>query len=361
MLAGLEFTLGVLIWCGTLWDGFATIVLPRTVSPMRRLSGRFNRRSWQVWAVLGRRIRDQEQRLSFLAVYGPISVMLLLILWAWLIIFAWALVYHSLGPSVQGANGRLSFGALLYASASTFLTLGMGDVTAANAIGRSCLLLEAASGYLFLALVITYMPVLEQAYGAREVDNVLILSRAGRPPNVLRLLHRYSTPDRAEILRGYLHEAERWMAEILQTHLSHPVLSFYRAQHWGQSWLISLTVVLDGCALLMVSGTGLSAAQARLTYRMGLGLLKDLTEALGITIDPRVRTRLTASELPTFLAASEALRLNLNLEPAACEALLRLVRRYDVYLLALSEWLVIPLPSWTPPPPAGDEPDGCTE
>ena len=69
---------------------------------------------------------------------------------------------------------------------------------------------------------------MHQAYGAREVGNVLIHSRSGRPPSAIKLLHRYSGADRAEILRGNLREAERWMAEMLQSHLSHPVLSFYR-------------------------------------------------------------------------------------------------------------------------------------
>ena len=85
MWHGLEFALGLLIWLGSIWDGFATIVLPRTVAPMRRLSGRFNRWSWRLWSAVGRRIGPEGLRLSFLAVYGPISVMLLLIIWAGLI------------------------------------------------------------------------------------------------------------------------------------------------------------------------------------------------------------------------------------------------------------------------------------
>ena len=87
------------------------------------------------------------------------------------------------------------------------------------------------------------------------------------------------------------------MAEILQTHLSHPVLSFYRAQHWGRSWLVSITMLLDSCALLIVGGEGLSAEQAKLTYRMGLHLLKDLTDALGLAADPQARGRLTEADV----------------------------------------------------------------
>ncbi|HWT83843.1 MAG TPA: potassium channel family protein, partial [Candidatus Methylomirabilis sp.] len=257
--------------------------------------------------------------------------------------------YQGLGPRFQAASGSVGFGTLLYLSASTFLTLGLGDVTSADSIGRLCILLEAGSGYIFLALMITYMPVLDQAYGVREVGNLLIHSRAGRPPSAIKLLRRYSRADRSEILRGNLREAERWMAEILQSHLSHPVLSFYRAQHWGQSWLVSLTTVLDACALLIAGGNGRLAAQARITYRMGIRLLKDLTEALDLSVNPRCTLRLSTDDLPALIAAMKGSDLLSSLGPGEAIRLLRLVRRHDVYLTALSRWLVIPLPSLTMP------------
>jgi hypothetical protein len=79
MLPWLQFAAGLLLWCGVLWDGFATIVLPRTVAPMRRTSGSFYMWSWLLWAAVGRRIWQPELRLSFLAVYGPLSVIRLLV------------------------------------------------------------------------------------------------------------------------------------------------------------------------------------------------------------------------------------------------------------------------------------------
>jgi hypothetical protein len=219
-------------------------------------------------------------------------------------------------------------------------------VTSSDPLARLFVQLEAGSGYVFLALMITYMPVLEQAYGAREVVNLLIHSRVGHPPTAIKLLRRYSGSDRAEVLRSNLREAERWMAEILQTHLSHPVLSFYRAQRWGQSWLISLTTILDACSLLIVGGNGLPAAQARITYRLGLRLLKDLTEALSLTPDPGSSSRLNEVDLAALRSDLKVAVPTLTLGPEATDKLLRLVRRYGAYLFALSAWLVIPLPSW---------------
>jgi hypothetical protein len=357
MLRWSEFAFGVLIWLAVIWDGFATIVLPRTVAPRWRLSARFNRWSWRLWAAAGRRLEPGRLQLNFLAVFGPISVILLLVIWAGLMILAFAMIFHALGPRFQAVSGPIGFGALFYMSASTFLTLGLGDVTSADPIGRLFIILESGTGYLFLGLIITYMPTLEQAYGAREVGNLLIHSRAGRPPGAIKFLHRYTTPDHLELLRGNLREAERWMAEILQSHLSHPVLSFYRAQRWGQSWLISLTIVLDTCALLIVGGDGAAAEQARLTYRMGLRLLGDLTDALGFAAEPRCQGRLTEAEVPALLDAIAATAIPWTLEPRETARLLRLVRRYEIALVPLSEWLVIRLPGWVPAPGAGPEPE----
>jgi hypothetical protein len=361
MRALFELTFGMLIWLGVLWDGFATIVLPRTVAPMRRFSGRYYKWSWRLWAALGGRIEPKGLRLSFLAVYGPISIMLLLILWGGLVIIAFTIIYVGLGPRFQAASGPVGLGTLLYMSGSTFLTLGLGDVTSADPIGRCFIILETATGYIFLGLIITYMPLLDQAYGAREVGNLLIHSRAGHPPSVIKFLHRYSGSDRSEILRGNLREGEHWMAEILQTHLSHPVLSFYRAQHWGQSWLASLTMVLDTCALLIAAGDGLPKEQARLTYRMGLHLLKDLSGALVIPADPQSTPRLTENDLPALHVALEASGIPMALDPNAAMVLLRLVRRYDCYLQPMSDWLKAPLPSWLPPADGIVESDASTD
>ena len=126
------------------------------------------------------------------------------------------------------------------------------------------------------------------------------------------------------------------------------MLSFYRAQRIGQSWLVSLTIVLDGSSLLIAGGEGLAAAQARITYRMGLRLLQDLSNALGLKVDPRADSRLNEADLPAILANLESAGFRLNLPPTATGALIRLVRRYDIYLAALSSWLVIELPTWAP-------------
>ena len=93
---------------------------------------------------------------------------------------------------------------MVYMSGSTFLTLGIGDITSTDPTARTFMILETATGYIFLGLIITYMPLLDQAYRAPQVGNLLIHSRAGRPPGAIKLLHRYASPDRMEIFRDNL-------------------------------------------------------------------------------------------------------------------------------------------------------------
>jgi hypothetical protein len=139
------------------------------------------------------------------------------------------------------------------------------------------------------------------------------------------------------------------MASTLQSHLSHPVLCFYRAQHYGQSWLVSLTTVLDTCSLLIVGGEGLVREQARLTYRMGLLLLVDLASALELTVPKAVDSRLTEADLPALRAALSSEGIALRLGPSEGTELVRINRRYDVYLHAMARWLLVTLPPWIPP------------
>src|SRR5271170_8041118 len=110
----LYFLIGLLIWAGTMWDAFATVVLPRTVAPMRRLSGRFYKWSWLLWAAIGRRIGNPGLCLTFLSVYGPLSVILLMMIWATLAIGAFALIYVGLSERFVAASGPVGVGELLY-------------------------------------------------------------------------------------------------------------------------------------------------------------------------------------------------------------------------------------------------------
>src|SRR2546426_1100744 len=157
----------------------------------------------------------------------------------------------------------------LYLSGTTFFTLGLGDVAPQGSFARLHTVIESGLGFGFLAIVIGYFPVIYQAFSRREVTISLLDARAGSPPSAAELLRRHGGGDEgAAALQQLLHEWERWSAELLETHLSYPLLAYFRSQHSNQSWLAALTAGVGAGALVMVAAEGACAPPARLTFAM---------------------------------------------------------------------------------------------
>ena len=193
---------------------------------------------------------------------------MLLALWAVGIILAFGALQWGAG-SVRMVNGTPpGFLDDLYFSGSTFFTLGLGDAVPRVDLAKVMTVTEAGLGFAFLAIVIGYLPVIYQAFSRREIAISMLDARAGSPPAAVELLWRQRDDAERRGLGQLLVEWERWAAEVLESHLSYPVLAYFRSQHGNQSWLAALTTVLDTSALTMVSVEGWCARQARLTFAM---------------------------------------------------------------------------------------------
>src|SRR3989442_7200372 len=79
LLAGIG---GALLLAIVLWDAFETIILPRRVNRRLRLTRAFYRATWIPWAASAGLVRAGNRREEFLSFYGPLSLVLLLPLWA---------------------------------------------------------------------------------------------------------------------------------------------------------------------------------------------------------------------------------------------------------------------------------------
>jgi hypothetical protein len=115
-------------------------------------------------------------------------------------------------------------------------------------------------------VVISYLPVLYSAFSRREASISLLDARAGSPSSAVELLRRHRAEGSFDDLNRLLSEWERWSAELLESHLSYPVLCYFRSQHDNQSWLRALTTVLDTCALVIVGVKDAPVWQARMTF-----------------------------------------------------------------------------------------------
>src|SRR5207248_7814739 len=117
-----------------------------------------------------------------------------------------------------------SFATYLYFSGTTFFTLGYGDVVPTGTWGRLLSVVEAGIGFGFLAVVISYLPVLYQAFSRREIAISLLDARAGSPPSAGEFLRRLAAAGGAAGAGPLLAEWERWAAELRESHLSFPML-----------------------------------------------------------------------------------------------------------------------------------------
>src|SRR5437660_12783653 len=247
-------------------DAFETIVLPRRVTRRIRLARLFNRLSQMGWKSIGRLIRSRARWESFRGYLGPLSLLALLVFWAVLFVFGFGLLLWGLALPLSAPDRPISFLTYLYMSGTTFFTLGLGDVTPMPGVGRVLVVSEVALGFIFLALVISYVPIIYQAFSRRELRISLLDARAGSPATAVELLRRNGADKHVEELRMLLHDWEVWCADILESHLSYPILAFYRSQHEPQSWVEALTVILDTCALVLTSMEDAPLAAARFTF-----------------------------------------------------------------------------------------------
>lgn len=347
---------GVALILIILWDAFETIILPRRVTRRIRLTTFFYRVISVPWLYAARQMGSFKRREKFLGLFGPLSLLMLLGMWAFGLISGYALLQWALHSKLNIAEQSVDFGTYMYLSGVTFFTLGYGDVTPIAPLGRAIEVIEVATGFGLLAIVIGYLPVLYQSFSRREVNISLLDARAGSPSSAAELLRRHSSSGNMGELRELLHEWERWSAELLESHLSYPVLCYFRSQHDNQSWLAALTTVLDTCALVMVGVDGAPAWQARLTFAMARHAVVDIAQIFRTapTGTQRCSGRLSTQDLARLREILEASGARFQDGDEAEKRLLELRMMYEPYVFALSERLMMRLPPWILPPGAVD-------
>ena len=337
-------------------DAFETIVLPRRVTRRIRLAKLFYRMTLLGGNSIGLMIRSSTRRNSFRAYLAPLSLLGLLLFWAALFIVGYGLLLWGLAIPLSALSNTISFPTYLYLSSTTFFTLGLGDVSPLPGVGRFLMVSEAALGYIFLALVISYVPVLYQAFSRRELRISLLDARAGSPGTAVELLRRNCVgraADGVDELRLLLHDWEVWCADILESHLSYPILAFYRSQHEEQSWVGALTIILDTCALILTtidsdSTPGPPVEAAKFTFAMARHAVIDLAQILDIS-PPSAVNRLSSAEFMHLQDMLVTAGIHLREGRTSEQRLSELRATYEPFVSALAEKIQVSLPPWIPP------------
>jgi hypothetical protein len=195
--------------------------------------------------------------------------------WVSLTVLAYGLILWSPAFADGVGRGDGSFATALYFAGSSLFTLGFGDVVA-TAWTRAVVVVAGATGLGLFAVVISYLPVLYQAFNRREVGVLLLDARAGSPPSGPELLHRIGSAGAHATLTQLFAEWERWVADVLESHLSYPLLAFFRSPHDNTSWVTSLGSVLDAATLMITAVEGDPDERAKLLYGTGVHTVEDL-------------------------------------------------------------------------------------
>jgi hypothetical protein len=208
--------LGVFVVLATFGSAVRTVVIPRGV-PAR--IGRFvflNMR--RVFRLRARPGRSYEDRDRVMALYAPVSLLVLLLVWETAVFFGYMLIFWALGQSLADA---------FVLSGSSVLTLGFAAPPSLPNAGVAYT--EAAVGLILLALLITYLPSIYGVFSRRENLVAGMEVRAGSPPSAAEILQRSWRVDGFAKLSILWRRGEQWFLELRETHTSFPAVVFFRS------------------------------------------------------------------------------------------------------------------------------------
>jgi hypothetical protein len=342
---------GVIILWVVFLDAFETVVLPRRVTRKFKLTALFYRRTWIPWRSIAGLFPEGSPKQSFLGYFGPLSLIMLLAFWATTLIFGFALLQYGLGGHEQLGNEPITFARILYASGETFFTLGYGDIVPITPTARFLSVLEAGMGFAFLGVVIGYIPVVYTSFSKREIQISMLDARAGSPPTATELLVRLAGTSENPmidqvVLDEILRDWERWSAELLESHISYSVLSFFRSQHSNQSWVGALTTMLDVTSLILTGIEGVHPGQARLTFAMARHAAVDLAQVVYARYDPNAAERMNEETYAQLKETLLVAGLKLRADEYGKQKLDKLRSMYEPYVFSTARNLMLSVPPW---------------
>jgi hypothetical protein len=189
--------------------------------------------------------------------------------------------------------------------------------------------------------------VVYSAFTTREIEISLLDARAGSPPSAAEFLGRLGCCPEQNVLDDIFRDWERWCADLLSTHISYPVLVFFRSQHSNQSWLGALTAMLDVTSLVMTGVGDIHPDQAKLTFAMARHAVVDLAQVVNARYHPHEEDdRLPPKEAQRLRAELARRGVSLSDGAEAPDHLEELRALYEPYAQALARRLYMTLPPW---------------
>jgi hypothetical protein len=266
---------GAGVVAATVLSAITTVVVPRGV-PVRLTRIVFVLMR-QVFALRSRFADTYEERDRAMALYAPLSLITLPVVWLAIVLGGYTAVFWGLGVHPL----RTAF----VTSGSSLLTLGFAVVP--DLPTTAAAFTEALLGLVLLALLITYLPSMYAAFSRRETQVAIVAIFAGQPPSALELIERFWILADIERLDAQLWEPwTAWFVEVDETHTSLSALPFFRSPQPDRSWITAAGVVLDSASLFSSTVDVPRSPAAELCIRSGYLALRDIASFFGIEHDP---------------------------------------------------------------------------
>lgn len=279
-----ESAAGILLIGVVLLDVFRSVVLPRATPRTLRL-GPFIGTTLLRWTLRWARRRPREKRHNLLGALGPFLIVLEGAIWITLLIWGFGFILHALRAGFDPAPDLM---AAVYASSSSFLTLGLNGPNAHGLWARAVVTATGLCGFAVVPLVVTFLMNIQGALTRREELVLRVGERDRKPPTGPGILEQHARLGREseEALVRFFDDWDRWSANVLLTHRAFPILAYFRSTDEECEWLAALGAVLDAAALISALEHDTAAEHAALCHRMGTRLVRDLARTFGCTPDP---------------------------------------------------------------------------
>lgn len=277
VVRGVVFACGVVAVLLTFGSAVRTVVIPRGVPARLSRFVFFNMR--RVFRLRARPNLPYPRRDRVMALYAPVSLLVLLVVWLAIILAGYGAMYWGMG----GHTPREAFAL----SGSALLTLGFQSPD--DAPTTALVFTEGMIGLMLLALLITYLPSIYQVFSRRENVVAGLEVRAGSPPSGVEMLQRSWRVDDLESLHDLWERWELWFLDIAETHTSLPAVVFFRSPQPEHSWVTASGAVLDAASLLLSSVDRPDDPQAAYCIRAGYLALRRVGDFFRIPYDPDPR------------------------------------------------------------------------
>jgi hypothetical protein len=341
VLRVLAIPLGLWIVGGTFLSAIKLVVIPRGTS--QRITRFVFVMVRRIIETFGHERQDFLTRDKWLSMYAPVALIMMPIVWLALLTLGFGFLHWA-------AVGRAFTDAILV-SGSSMLTLGV-------AFNRSIpdamiSFVQAATGIVVGALLISYLPTLYQSYQRREALVGMLESRAGIPPSPHEVLVRYQRIFALDYIEEDLFlRWEQWFIEVEESHTAVAALVFFRSPRPERSWITAGGAVLDTAAIYLSCVDRPFSGRAALSLRTGFLALRRIADYFGLPYDPNPKPTdpisVTRREFDLMLVELEAAGVPLKADrEKAWRDFAGWRVNYDTVLVSLAHLIVAPEGRWS--------------